>query len=320
MVIDFVGKRFFYIILSAIVVIPGLISLVIPPSLRLGIEFTSGTLMGVQFEQQVEQSDLRDELGRIGFSDAIIQHAGVGEYLIRMRILKAEGSGNVTDPLVRKNIEDSLRTRFGNLTVTSFDAISALVAQEIVQKAGLAVVVASMFILLYITYAFRQMPNPFRYGVCAILALIHDVFVVIGVFSIMGKVLNTEIDSMFITAVLTVIGFSVHDTIVVFDRIRENLRRMPGRDLAAVMNESLTQTLARSLMTSLTLVFTLVALLLFGGVTIQNFVLAMLIGTISGTYSSIFVASQLLIMWENGELSPSRWFNRQAQRQEAPVR
>ena len=320
MVIDFVGKRFFYIILSAIVVIPGLISLVIPPSLRLGIEFTSGTLMGVQFEQQVEQSDLRDELGRIGVSDAIIQHAGVGEYLIRMRILKAEGSGNVTDPLVRKNIEDSLRTRFGNLTVTSFDAISALVAQEIVQKAGLAVVVASMFILLYITYAFRQMPNPFRYGVCAILALIHDVFVVIGVFSIMGKVLNTEIDSMFITAVLTVIGFSVHDTIVVFDRIRENLRRMPGRDLAAVMNESLTQTLARSLMTSLTLVFTLVALLLFGGVTIQNFVLAMLIGTISGTYSSIFVASQLLIMWENGELSPSRWFNRQAQRQEAPVR
>lgn len=320
MVIDFVSRRFFYIILSAIVVIPGLISLAIPPSLRLGIEFTSGTLMGVQFEQQVEQSDLRDELAKIGYADAIIQHAGTGEYLIRMRILQTEGSGNVTDPQVRKNIEDSLRNRFGNLTVTSFDAISALVAQEIVQKAALAVVVASIFILLYITYAFRQMPNPFRYGVCAILALIHDVFVVVGVFSIMGKVLNTEIDSMFITAVLTVIGFSVHDTIVVFDRIRENLRRMPGRDLAAVMNESLTQTLARSLMTSLTLVFTLVALLLFGGVTIQNFVLAMLIGTISGTYSSIFVASQLLIMWENGELSPSRWFNRQAQRQDAAVR
>lgn len=320
MVIDFVSKRFFYVILSAIVVIPGLISLAIPPSLRLGIEFTSGTLMGVQFEQQVEQSDLRDEMAKVGFSDAIIQHAGAGEYLIRMRILQAGGSGNVTDPQVRKNIEDSLRNRFGNLTVTSFDAISALVAQEIVQKAALAVVVASMFILLYITYAFRQMPNPFRYGVCAIIALVHDVVVVLGVFSIMGKVLNTEIDSMFITAVLTVIGFSVHDTIVVFDRIRENLRRLPGRDLAAVMNESLTQTLARSLMTSLTLVFTLVALLLFGGVTIQNFVLAMLIGTISGTYSSIFVASQLMIMWENGELSPSRWFNRSARRQEAAVR
>ena len=320
MIIDFVSKRAFYLIFSALVVVPGLISLAIPPSLRLGIEFTSGTLMGVEFERDVDQSELRDELANIGQPDAIIQRSGSGEYLIRMRTLQGEGSGNITDPLARREVEDSLRNRFGSLTVTSFDAVSPLVAQEIVQKAAFGVAVTSAIILLYITYAFRQMPNPFRYGVSAIVALVHDVLVLVGVFSVMGKVFNTEVDSMFITAVLTVLGFSVHDTIVVFDRTRENLRRTPGRDLGGAINESLTQTIVRSLMTGICLIFTLVALFLFGGSTIRNFVLAMLIGTVSGTYSSIFVASQLLYVWESGELNPARWFNRTPHQQEVPVR
>ena len=318
--IDFIGKRFFYLILTGLVILPGIVSLLIPPSLRPGIEFTSGTLMTLHFEQPVEQAALRNQLAVLGHGDAIIQRTGEGDYLVRTRLLQAETpdqAGNVTSQQERQRILDGLQESFDTtVTVLSFDAVSPIVAREIGQKAMLAVAVASVFILLYITYAFRQVPNPFRYGACAIIALVHDVLVVVGLFSIFGKVFSIEIDSMFITAVLTVIGFSVHDTIVVFDRIRENIRRMPGREFGAVVNDSLTQTLARSLNTSLTLIFTLAALLLFGGVTIRTFLLALLIGTISGTYSSIFIASQLLVMWEYGELNPARLFRRISGRQE----
>jgi preprotein translocase subunit SecF len=158
-------------------------------------------------------------------------------------------------------------------------------------------------ILLYITWAFRAVSHPFRYGVCAIITLLHDILIVVGLYSIFGKLFGTEINSMFITALLTVIGFSVHDTIVVFDRIRENVRRNPGREFDVVVNESLIQTLGRSLNTSVTVLLTLVALLLFGGVTIRDFVLVLLIGIIVGTYSSVFNASQLLVVWEYGEFT-----------------
>ncbi len=313
MIIDFVGKRFVYLAISAILTIPGLISLAIPPSLRPGIEFTSGALMSVRFNDAPEQGTLREEMGRLGYHDAIIQRTSDGDYLIRTRMLTTEQrdpNGQIVVQGERKQLLDGLQEKFGTATVLSFDEVSPIVAQEIGQRSALAVVVASVFILLYITFAFRQVPNPFRFGVCAIIALLHDVVIVMGAFSIMGKLFGTEVDSLFITAVLTVIGFSVHDTIVVFDRTRENQRRMPGHDLPYVVNVSLNQTLGRSLATSITVVLTLVALLLFGGVTIQNFVLTLLIGIIAGTYSSIFVASQLLVMWELGELNYSHWFNR----------
>jgi len=311
MVIDFVGKRLFYLILSGIIVVPGLISLMIPPGLKPGIDFSSGTLMTVRFEREADQGDVRGVLTEAGQADAIIQRTTEGDYLLRTRVLRTEvrdADGAVVSPGEREDLVNRLRERFGQVTVLSVDEVSPLVAQEIAQRATMAVVIASVFILLYISFAFRHLSSPFRYGTCAILAMIHDVLVVLGVFSILGKLFNTEIDSLFITAVLTVIGFSVHDTIVVFDRTRENLRRLPGRSFGDVVNVSLNQTLARSLTTSLTVVFTLVALLLFGGVTIHNFVLTLLIGIISGTYSSIFIASQLLVMWELGELNPSRWF------------
>lgn len=328
MLIDFVGRRFFYLVLSGLIVIPGVVALLIPPALRPGIEFTSGTLMTLRFTQEVEQSMLRNALTEVGYSDAIIQRNSDGDHLVRTRVLREEirdPAGGVTTPSERQELIKGLEQRFGSVTVLSFDQVSPIVAQEIAQKSFLAVVVASVFILLYISFAFRQVPTPFRYGISAIVALIHDVLVVLGSFSIFGKVFGTEIDSMFITAVLTVIGFSVHDTIVVFDRTRENLRRLPGRDLGTVVNVSLNQTLARSLSTSLTVVLTLVALLVFGGVTMRNFVLTLLIGIASGTYSSIFIASQMLVMWEYGELNPARWFGRGAQPSEsagagAPVR
>ena len=184
--------------------------------------------------------------------------------------------------------------------------VSASVASETTRNAFLAVLAASVFILLYVWFAFRKVTRPWRYGACAIIALLHDVLVVLGVFSILGWLLHVQIDALFITALLTVVGFSVHDTIVVFDRIRENMTRRTSETFEQVVNASLVQTMARSLNTSLTVLFTLSALTLFGGTTIRTFTLALLVGTFSGTYSSIFNASMLLVIWERGELGTKR--------------
>jgi preprotein translocase subunit SecF len=187
--------------------------------------------------------------------------------------------------------------------------VSSSVAADTSLKAFLAVLASSVCILLYIWFSFRKVSKPWRYGACAIIALLHDVLVVLGVFSILGWLLGIQIDTLFITALLTVVGFSVHDTIVVFDRIRENMQRRTSETFEQVVNASLVQTMARSLNTSLTVLFTLSALTLFGGVTIRTFTLTLLVGIFSGTYSSIFNASMLLAIWEKGELGLWR-FNR----------
>jgi preprotein translocase SecF subunit len=179
--------------------------------------------------------------------------------------------------------------------------VSGSVASETTRNAVLAVIAASVLILLYIWFAFRKVDRPWRYGTCAIIALLHDVLVVLGVFSILGWLIGFQVDALFITALLTVVGFSVHDTIVVFDRIRENMQRRTSETFDQVVNASLVQTMARSLNTSLTVIFTLSALTLFGGATVRPFTLALLIGIVSGTYSSIFNASMLLVMWERRE-------------------
>jgi preprotein translocase SecF subunit len=214
---------------------------------------------------------------------------------------------NATDLLKLK----SLFTNSNNNYVYVLDnaTVSASVASETTRNAFLAVLAASAFILLYISFAFRKVNRPWRYGACAIIALLHDVLVVLGVFSILGWTLHVQVDALFITALLTVVGFSVHDTIVVFDRIRENMTRRTSETFEQVVNASLIQTMARSLNTSLTVLFTLSALTLFGGTTIRIFSLALLIGILSGTYSSIFNASMLLVMWERGEFI-FKYFNR----------
>lgn len=194
--------------------------------------------------------------------------------------------------------------------VVTSASVSPAIAAQTTNRAVLAVLAASIFILLYVWFAFRKVPKPWRYGTCAIIALLHDVLVVVGVFSILGWVANVQIDTLFITALLTVVGFSVHDTIVVFDRIRENMQRRTTESFEQVVNASLVQTLARSLNTSLTVLFTLSALTLFGGDSIRTFTLALLIGIFSGTYSSIFNASMLLVIWEKGELGTWRFQRR----------
>lgn len=314
--LNIVGKRYWYFLISLLIIVPGTVSLLIPPGLRPGIEFTSGSMMTLKVESSVDQQTLRTALEGLGHGDAVIQRSGESTFLVRTRMLAEEtrdGEGNVTQTSEKSRIIDSLSSGLGPIQVTSFDTVSPIIAAEIVRNAAIAVALASLGILLYISWAFRKVPNPFRYGVCAIAALLHDTLLVVGVFSILGKLFHTEIDSMFITALLTVIGFSVHDTIVVFDRVRENLRRGVNASFEEIVNHSLLQTIGRSLNTSLTVVFTLLALYLFGGVTVRNFVLALLIGIVSGTYSSIFNASMLLVVWENGELG--RLFKRPGNRQ-----
>jgi SecD/SecF fusion protein len=305
-ILNLVGHRRALFVLSFAIMVPGMISLAVPPRLVPGIEFTSGTSFALRFENAPSQPALREALRELGYNDDRVQRTNEGDYVIRTRELAGDVSTPDVGPAPPSELDQivqGLRERFGPVTVISSDTVSAIVSQEIVQKATYAVLLSTAAILLYISWAFRSVEHPFRYGVCAVLALLHDVVIVLGLFSIFGKLFGTEINTLFITGLLTVIGFSVHDTIVVFDRIRENLRRNISPSFDTTVNESLLQTLARSVTTSLTVIFTLVALLLFGGETIRTFILVLLIGIISGTYSSIFVASQLLVEWEHGTFS-----------------
>jgi len=308
MMLDVVGKRYYFFLLSLLVLVPGIISLVLPGGLRPGIDFSSGSIMTIQFGQPVDQSALRNEFTTLGHPEAIVQRTGgegANTFIVRTYTLKAEqkdASGQVTAPSERQTVEDALKKQFGNLQVLSFDSVSPLIASEIVRNAVIAVAAASVGILLYIAYAFRRVRKSFRWGTCAVIALVHDSLVVLGAFSVLGRLFEIELDAMFITAVLTIIGFSVHDTIVVFDRIRENYGRRMGDTFENIVNHSIMQTMARSLNTSLTVLLVLVTLYLFGGVTTRSFVLALLIGIVTGTYSSIFVAASLLVVWEKGEI------------------
>ena len=195
-----------------------------------------------------------------------------------------------------------------DLELDRFESVGPTIGKEVAQRAAGAVGLASLGILAYITYAFRGVKHSFRYGVAAIIAMLHDVIVVLGVEAIFGHFLGWEADALFLTALLTVIGFSVHDSIVVFDRIRENERIYRKVPYETVVNTSIVQTLARSINTQLTVMLTLLSLVLFGGSTIRHFVLILLIGVFSGTYSSIFNASPILVVWENKEWKT--WFRR----------
>ena len=287
---DITGKRLWFFLISGGVVLIGIVSLA-TFGIKAGIEFSSGSMMRVSFEQEVAQGQLKQELVDLGYTNAIIQHTGAGDFLIRTRGLTGAD---------KTGLQDALAAKHGHLTEAEFYSVSSMVAEETVQNAAIAVVVAAIGILLYVTWAFRRMPKPFRYGTCAIIALVHDALVVLGVFSILSGILDWEINLMFITGMLAVIGYSVNNTVVVFDRIRENLRMGVSLDFEVVVNNSLVETLSRSLNTSLTTLFVVLALLFFVGASIQNFAVVLLIGIIAGTYSSLFIAPHLLVAWEKG--------------------
>ena len=288
--LDIVGKRYWFYLISAIVVIPGLISLILF-GLNFSIDFTGGSIQELQFEEvgAVQPAQLKEVFAEAGFADTMVQSSQENIFLIRSKTLDSE-----TKSAIQAEIEEL----FGSFTELRFESVGPSVGGEVQQRAYLVVAMAAVAILAYISFAFRHVTNPVRYGACAIIAMVHDIFVVVGLASIFGILYGWEVDALFLTALLTVIGFSVHDSIVVFDRIRENSRRYAGLPVEDIVNHSIVQTLDRSINTQLTVVFTLTALLLFGGITIRNFVLTLLIGIVSGTYSSIFNASPLLVEWE----------------------
>jgi preprotein translocase subunit SecF len=296
---DIIGKRYWYFLLSLLVIVPGIISMGVywaqtGQFLRPSIDFTGGTLMELQFTGPLPMpAQVQTTLARYGLTDTMVQTSGIDRILIRSKFI---------DPNTKTQIQSDFRAEFGDFKELRFETVGPAVGAEVTQRGQFAVLLAALGIMLYLTWAFRQVPNAFRYGVCAIIAMFHDVFVVLGIESILGFVLGWEVDALFLTALLTVIGFSVHDTIVVFDRIRENLNRLRGESFESIVNHSIIQTLDRSINTQLTVFFTLLALALFGGVTIKHFVVILLIGIVSGTYSSIFNASPLLVVWENDEI------------------
>jgi len=293
---NFVSKRYWYFALSLLIIAPGIIGPIVW-GFPLSIDFTGGSRMELQFSNataaQLQPADFKAIMAESGFGDSIVQTAADNVIIIRTKAL---------DDATRNSIVAKFQEKYGEVVVRRFDNVGPTVGAEVTQKAGIAVGLASIGILLYITYAFRGVPHAFRYGTTAIIAMLHDVLVMVGMASIFGKFLGWEVDALYLTAVLTVIGFSVHDTIVVFDRIRENQKVHRRANYEEVVNHSIVQTLDRSINTQLTVVFTLLALALFGGVTIRHFIIIMLIGLISGTYSSIFNAAQLLVVWENGEI------------------
>lgn len=287
---DIVGKRYWYYLISAVVVVPGLISLILF-GLNFSIDFTGGSILELQFHASgvVEPAQLKELFGEYGLGDTIVQSSTENTFLIRSKMLDTE---------TKREIKDDIEERFGAFTELRFESVGPAVGGEVQQRAYLVIAMAAVAILIYISFAFRHVMNPVRYGACAIIAMVHDILIVIGLASIFGVLRGWEVDALFLTAVLTVMGYSVHDSIVVFDRVRENSRRYAGRPIEEIVNHSIIQTLDRSINTQLTVIFTLFALLLFGGVTIRNFVLTLMIGVISGTYSSIFNASPLLVDWE----------------------
>lgn len=295
---DVVGKRYWYFLASLIIIVPGLVSL-IAFHLRPGIDFVGGSLLQVATTAPASQGAVQTILSDKGLTDAVVQLTNQsGQNVVSIRTTYLDNAQK--DAIVQAM---SGTTEFGTVTVLDFSAVGPVIGAEITRTAFILVGAASVAILLYIAWAFRNVSHPFRYGICALAALLHDILVVTGIFSILGVLFKVEVDSLFVTAMLTVIGFSVHDTIVVFDRIRENLNRRTGEPFGTVVNSSIIQTLARSLNTSITVLLTLLALYLFGGTTTRTFVLALLIGIFSGTYSSIFNASCLLVSWQNGDFS-----------------
>jgi preprotein translocase subunit SecF len=301
---DVIRYRKLFFGISGALVIVSLIALAIPPALVSGIDFSGGAALTIDFDERPTSRQIERVLDTLGFDEAIIQSTSGNTFFIRLRELEKDrinADGNVTVPGEQRAIEAALAS-LGGLRVVGSDEVSAVIGAENVRNAIFAVITAAIAILFYVTWAFRRVPSPFRYGMAAIIALLHDVILVLGLFSILGKTIDLEVNAMFITGVLTVIGYSVNDTIVVFDRVRENVVRFPASTIGEVVNLSVRETVGRSLNTSITLLVVILSLLLFAGTSIQPLLFVLATGVVVGTYSSIFIASLTLVAWENGEI------------------
>ena len=289
---NIVGKRYLYFAISLILIIPGLVALGLW-GLPLSIDFLGGTLIELKFNQPtvpIQPAEVKEVLAGLDFGDAVVQTSEGNVVLIRTRYIQ--------DLDTKNRVYDALRAKYGDLTEQEFASVGPSVGAAVAQRAAGAVAAASLVIAVYIAWAFRRVLHPFRYGVAAIAALIHDVVVTLSFLCIMNLVAGWELDALTLTAILTVIGYSVNDTVVVFDRLRENLHRYRGETFSVVANRSIIETATRSIGTQITVLLILVAILVLGGATLQQFVATMLVGFVSGMYSSVFNAAQILAAWD----------------------
>jgi len=298
-------KRYLYFAISLLIIIPGLVILtsqIIRQDVPLSIDFTGGSLLEVRFETgDPALAEIISVYNELGVKDAQVQTTENGTILIR---------SSYVDNELRDQLLTALETKFGSaVQVIQLDSVGPSIGKQVTSRAGIAVGIAALAVVIYITTAFRKMEHAFRYGICAIIAMIHDVAVVFSIVSIGSLLFGWQMDALFLTALLTVIGFSVQDKIVVFDRIRENSNILRRLDFETLVNHSIVQTLQRSINTQLmTVEFLLLALALMGGITLREFAIILLVGLLSGTYSSIFVAAPILVIWENKEWRT--WFRR----------
>jgi preprotein translocase subunit SecF len=295
---DIVGKRRFFLSISVVLVV---LSAVImgTTGLNLGIDFTSGTTVTFQFQGgDPGSADVTDALTRSGHPEAIVQALGENQYFIRTDDLGNDGLIEVREEIENLQLEAVL--------VLDTSTVGSSVAEDTVQNAITAVIVAAVFVMLYIMYAFRSVPNSYKYAFAAVVALGHDVLIVLGAFAVLGIAINAEVNAIFIVGILTVIGYSVNDTIVIFDRIRENVTLAPGRDFRSTVNLSINESITRSLGTSITTMTVILAMLLFGGASLRDFLIVLLAGVLVGTYSSIFIAAQVLVLWDKRSFLPWR--------------
>lgn len=295
---DIVGKRRIFLTVSLVLVVLSA-AVLVAPGLKLGIDFTSGSTITFRFESgDPGTAAVKAALNRADHPQAIVQAMGDNQYFVRTEDLGNFGLDAITDE-VAKLAE-------GPATVLDTSTVGSSVAEDTVRNAIIAVIVAALFVMFYIMYAFRTVPSSYKYAIAAIIALGHDVMIVLGVFTLLGVAINAEVNAIFIVGILTVIGYSVNDTIVIFDRIRENVTLAPAREFSSTVNLSINESITRSLGTSLTTMTVIMAMLLFGGASLRDFLIVLFAGVIVGTYSSIFVAAQVLVIWERRSFLPWR--------------
>lgn len=288
---NIISRRPWYFLIAGILVVIAIVALV-SFGLKPGIEFTSGFEMTITSSTPIDQNALVQELSKMGYQDATVRSSGTSEYIVQTHQLSPAES----DKLV-----NDIKTTFNGSQVQT-DNVLPSVSDETKRNTGIAVIAAIVGMLLYIAWAFHRMPSPFRYGACAVVGLLFDVCIALGIYSILGHFLGWEVNLMFVVGALTVIGVSVNNTVIVFDRVRENWVKGISKDIEVVANASVVETLSRSVNTSLTMLFALFVLLLFVGTPIQNFAVVMIIGVISGTFTSTCISPDLLVAWQKKSL------------------
>lgn len=297
---NIVEKRRWYFIFSGVIMGLSLTAMVLSfvrygQPLRIGIDFTGGSIFVISFDEAVSEDEMREVFAERGMESAIVQQLGSPEerrWQVRTREVTADEVGDLLAVL---------EERVGSIDrgALTFDTVEPAVGAEVARAAGVAILVASLVIVIFMWFSFRRVPNAFRYGVVTVAGLGHNLLISFGFYALMGMVAGWEVDALFLTAVLTVIGFSVEDKIVVFDRIRENIPKYPTESYETMVNRSILETVHRSVATQLNVIFVMIAIILFGGTTLRPFISVLLVGMVSETYSAILLAVPLLVVWDN---------------------